>query len=216
MEKAVNQVTDISRQLVESKAGQKMDIMLGGGRASFQPESYKELDETMRADAGFDYDDERDIWDNYRRDNRFRLLTDLLMSKLINFYFYFLDTRSLIEEWLAKEDTRRRYITNKTDLAAIDAKTTDQVMGQYQLLHLNFFYFLNSTRRNRSPGIFTNSYVTWDDMLDQKPTVPSIAEMATASVKFLKEKSGPEGFFVMIEVGEDFLNFMMKKNLLVF
>ena len=82
-EKAVNQVTDISRQLVESKAGQKMDIMLGGGRASFQPESYKELDETMRADAGFDYDDERDIWDNYRRDNRFRLLTDLLMSKLI-------------------------------------------------------------------------------------------------------------------------------------
>ena len=53
-------------------------------------------------------------------------------------------------------------------------------------------------------------------MLDQKPTVPSIAEMATASVKFLKEKSGPEGFFVMIEVEEDFLNFMMKENLLVF
>ena len=117
---------------------------------------------------------------------------------------------------MSKEDTRRRYITNKTDLAAIDAKTTDQVMGQYQLLLLNFLYFLNSTRRNRSPGIFTNSYVTWDDMLDQKPTVPSIAEMATASVKFLKEKSGPEGFFVMIEVGEDFLNFMMKENLLVF
>ena len=64
------------------------------------------------------------------------LLTDLLMSKLINFSFSFLDTRSLIEEWLAKEDTRRRYITNKTDLAAIDAKTTDQVMGQYQLLSI--------------------------------------------------------------------------------
>jgi len=151
-----NNVKDISRQLIESEAGQKIDIMLGGGRASFQPESYKEieLDATMRGEAGFDYDDERDIWDNYRRDNR-----------------------SLIDEWLLL-GPGRRYITNKTDLAAIDSEATDQVMG-----------------------IFTNSYVTWDDMLEQKPTVPSIAEMAVASVKFLKEKSGPEGFFVMIEGG---------------
>ena len=68
-------MTDISRQLIESEAGQKIDIMLGGGRASFQPESYKEieLDATMRGEAGFDYDDERDIWDNYRRDNRFQI-----------------------------------------------------------------------------------------------------------------------------------------------
>ena len=32
---------DISLQLVESEAGRKMDIMLGGGRASFLPESEK-------------------------------------------------------------------------------------------------------------------------------------------------------------------------------
>ena len=31
---------------------------------------------------------------------------------------------------------------------------------------------------------------------------PTIAEMATSAVSFLKAKAGPEGFFIMIEVEE--------------
>ena len=125
------------------------------------------------------------------------------MIKVIKFVLFI--NRSLIDEWLLL-GPGRRYITNKTDLAAIDSEATDQVMGWYQL---NFSILLSHILKLISPGIFTNSYVTWDDMLEQKPTVPSIAEMAVASVKFLKEKSGPEGFFVMIEVGGEFFKFLM-------
>jgi hypothetical protein len=34
-------IKDISRQLIESEAGSKLDVMYGGGRASFLPESLK-------------------------------------------------------------------------------------------------------------------------------------------------------------------------------
>ena len=64
-----NNVKDISRQLVESEAGNKLDIMLGGGRASFLPWSRKPQNITPTA-PGFDYEDENDIWDNYRDDDR--------------------------------------------------------------------------------------------------------------------------------------------------
>ena len=61
-----NNVKDISRQLVESEAGNKLDIMLGGGRASFLPWSRKPQIVVNKTDApGFDYEDENDIWDNY-------------------------------------------------------------------------------------------------------------------------------------------------------
>ena len=39
-----------------------------------------------------------------------------------------------------------------------------------------------------------------DTNSDQYPT---ISQMSTAAVKFLKAKSGDEGFFIMIEVSED-------------
>ena len=42
--------------------------------------------------------------------------------------------------------------------------------------------------------------MVWDDMAEAKGK-PTIAEMATSAVKFLKAKSGSEGFFIMIEVG---------------
>ena len=43
--------------------------------------------------------------------------------------------------------------------------------------------------------------MVWDDMAEAKGK-PTIAEMATSAVKFLKAKSGSDGFFIMIEVGE--------------
>ena len=49
-------------------------------------------------------------------------------------------------------------------------------------------------------GIFTNSYVTWDDMVANATDKPTLTDMATSAVKFLKAKAGAEGFFIMIEV----------------
>ena len=49
-------------------------------------------------------------------------------------------------------------------------------------------------------GIFTNSYMVWDDMAEAK-NKPTIAEMASTAVNFLQAKAGQEGFFIMIEVG---------------
>ena len=49
-------------------------------------------------------------------------------------------------------------------------------------------------------GIFTNSYMVWDDMAEAK-NKPTIAEMAKTAVNFLQAKAGQEGFFIMIEVG---------------
>ena len=53
-------------------------------------------------------------------------------------------------------------------------------------------------------GIFTNSYMVWDDMARNK-NKPTLAEMATSAVSFLKAKAGPEGFFIMIEVENEHL-----------
>ena len=46
--------------------------------------------------------------------------------------------------------------------------------------------------------------MVWDDMAAAKGK-PTIAEMATSAVSFLQAKAGPEGFFIMIEVREEYL-----------
>jgi len=151
-------VKDISRQLVESESGNKLDIMLGGGRASFLPWSRmpQPANRTESAPPGFDYEDENDIWENYRDDDR-----------------------DLLAFWENKtEHGKRKYIDTKEQLLSKNLPTdADQVMG-----------------------IFTNSYMVWDDMAAEKGK-PTIAEMATSAVNFLKAKAGPEGFFIMIEGG---------------
>jgi len=151
-----NNVKDISRQLVESEAGNKLDIMLGGGRASFLPWSRKPQIVVNKTDApGFDYEDENDIWDNYRDDDR-----------------------DLLAEWENNTSHgKRKYIDTKELLLADDLTDNDQVMG-----------------------IFTNSYMVWDDMAEAK-NKPTIAEMAKTAVNFLQAKAGQEGFFIMIEGG---------------
>ena len=104
-----NNVKDISRQLVESEAGNKLDIMLGGGRASFLPWSRKPQIVVNKTDApGFDYEDENDIWDNYRDDDR-----------------------DLLAEWENNTSHgKRKYIDTKELLLADDLTDNDQVMGE--------------------------------------------------------------------------------------
>ena len=108
-----NNVKDISRQLVESEAGNKLDIMLGGGRASFLPWSRKPQIVVNKTDApGFDYEDENDIWDNYRDDDR-----------------------DLLAEWENNTSHgKRKYIDTKELLLADDLTDNDQVMGEHMSL----------------------------------------------------------------------------------
>merc|ERR1719433_2222873 len=50
-------------------------------------------------------------------------------------------------------------------------------------------------------GIFSNSYVYWDNEVNDTNNIPRLVDMATQTVKFLEEKSGDAGYFVMIEAG---------------
>merc|ERR1719244_1737359 len=137
------QPRDITRQLVESEAGKKMDIMLGGGRAAWLP----------RTDMRWDYDS--DEWDCNRWDGR-----------------------NLIDEWRGNH-TGGAYIENKTELMNIDFNQYDSVLG-----------------------IFTNTYVTWDDLVNDTNEKPHLVDMATQAVKFLQHKADDNGFFLMIEGGK--------------
>jgi alkaline phosphatase len=81
-----------------------------------------------------------------------------------------------LDEW-GNLNGKRKYIDSLDQLLAKNLTDADKVMG-----------------------IFTNSYMVWDDMAEAKGK-PTIAEMATSAVSFLKAKAGPEGFFIMIEGG---------------
>jgi len=134
---------DITAQLVESEAGKKIDIMLGGGRASWQPRD--------ESSTRWDYDTYD--WNCTR-----------------------LDGRNLIEEWEGNH-TGGRYVENRDELMNLTF-TEDSVLG-----------------------IFSNSYVYWDNEVNDTNNIPRLVDMATQTVKFLQAKSGPEGYFVMIEAG---------------
>merc|ERR1719397_489762 len=134
---------DITAQLVESQAGKNIDIMLGGGRASWLPKNDSE--------TRWDYDTYD--WDCNR-----------------------LDRRNLIEEWKGNH-TGGRYVKNRDELMELKY-SEDSVLG-----------------------IFSNSYVYWDNEVNETNNIPRLVDMATQAVKFLQHKSGPEGYFVMIEAG---------------
>jgi len=136
---------DITVQLVENEAGKKIDIMLGGGRAAWQPRDQK--------DQRWDYD--TDEWNCTRWDGR-----------------------NLIEEWQGNH-TGGVYIENRTELMALDMKNSDSVLG-----------------------IFTNSYVTWDDAVNATNDKPHLEDMAEQAVKFLATKADDKGYFLMIEGGK--------------
>merc|ERR1719431_14555 len=135
--------SDITRQLVESEAGKKIDIMLGGGRAAWLP----------RDELRWDYDS--DDWNCTRWDGR-----------------------NLIQEWKGNH-TGGVYIENRTELMGLDMEHWDSVLG-----------------------IFTHTYVTWDDLVNDTNEKPHLVDMASQAVKFLQEKGDDRGYFLMIEGGK--------------
>jgi len=138
---------DITAQLVESPAGKKIDIMLGGGRASWLPKN----DSETRSSWDYDTYD----WDCNR-----------------------LDKRNLIQEWKGNH-TGGKYVENKQELMDLTG-SEDSVLG-----------------------IFSNSYVYWDNEVNETNNIPRLVDMATQAVKFLQNKTGDgeDGYFVMIEAG---------------
>jgi len=88
------------------------------------------------------------------------------------------DGRNLIEEWSGNH-SGGVYIENRTELMNIDFDQTDSVLG-----------------------IFTNTYVTWDDLVNDTNDKPHLVDMATQAVKFLQHKADDNGFFLMIEGGK--------------
>jgi len=89
---------------------------------------------------------------------------------------YRLDGRNLVDEWL-DNNPGGVYVGNATDLLNINLKETEKVMG-----------------------IFKNSYVTFDEEIEDD--CPHLVDMATQAVKFLQEKSGDDGYYIMIEGGK--------------
>lgn len=111
-------VKDISRQLVESKAGLGLDVMLGGGRASFLPDPNKT--QVDRSGAGWDYDSKGDYWDCYR-----------------------LDGRNLIDEWKSK--TKGSYVESKSELMGLDHENTEKVLGIFTNSYVTWDSAVNET-----------------------------------------------------------------------
>ena len=138
---------DITAQLVDGALGQGLDILLGGGLASWLPQP-----DQPEIRAGWDYD--TDEWDCYRQDNR-----------------------TLTAEWLDKHPGGV-FVQTRTDLMNL------------------------SLEEEAVLGIFTNSYLTWDHLVNDTNEKPRLEDLAVQAVRFLQEKSrDEEGFFVMIEAG---------------
>lgn len=86
---------------------------------------------------------------------------------------------NLITEWRNIPNSRRQFITNGSQLNTIDHNMTNVL------------------------GLFTWSDVLWNDVTNDTNEKPSLTQMATAAVKFLKARSAKtaedKGFFIMIE-----------------
>ncbi|KAG7322225.1 hypothetical protein KOW79_015083 [Hemibagrus wyckioides] len=86
------------------------------------------------------------------------------------------DKRNLVNEWInMKEGKVVRYVWNKTEFDAVDAKTTDYLMALFEPGDLRF-------------------EVERDPLMD-----PSIIEMTEKAIRILQKN--PRGFFLLVEGG---------------
>ena len=83
----------------------------------------------------------------------------------------------LVETW-QEHHPQGRFIENRTDLLELNNTEYDSVLG-----------------------IFANSHLPYDDMINATNEVPSIKQMTQTAVQFLQEKAGETGFFLMVEAG---------------
>ena len=88
-----------------------------------------------------------------------------------------LDGRNLTEEWKTKYKNSK-YVWNKAQFDAIDAKKTDHLLGLFEPSHLQL-----ETRRSRD-----------------KAGEPSLSEMTSKAIDILSKNK--KGFFLMVEAGK--------------
>jgi len=141
-------VHDITAQLVGSPRGQKISVVLGGGRGSFTPARKlrsKKLEYSL--DDLEDFDCARD------------------------------DNKDLVKRW-KKLHKKGKFVKTKSQLENIDPVEADHLLG-----------------------LFSWSHMPYDDEISPQDNVPSIANMTSAALDFLKHKSSDKGFFLMVEGG---------------
>jgi len=141
-------VHDIAAQLVGSPRGQKISVVLGGGRGSFTPARKlrsKKIDYSLT-----DLDD----FDCAREDNK-----------------------DMVKKW-KKLHKKGKFVKTKSQLENIDPTEVDHLLG-----------------------LFSWSHMPYDDEISPQDNIPSIENMTSAALDFLKQKSSDKGFFLMVEGG---------------
>lgn len=135
-----NGVKDIAKQLVENFGkhgiGDGIEVVLGGGRAYFLPETTVDVEYPAKKGT--------------RKDGR----------DLIKAY---------------REKFNATYITNRTELAAINPSTTTRLLGLFEPSHMQYDY----------------------DRKQQMADEPSLAEMTEKSIDILAKNKN--GYFLMVE-----------------
>ncbi|MFN2238864.1 MAG: alkaline phosphatase [Thermoanaerobaculia bacterium] len=86
------------------------------------------------------------------------------------------DGRDLTAEWLAKFP-RARFVENGAELAAVDAASTDHLLGLFNDSHMQY-------EHDRAPG---------------PDGEPSLTEMTLKAIQILSKN--PKGYFLMVEAG---------------
>ncbi len=86
------------------------------------------------------------------------------------------DGRDLTAEWLAKF-SRSRFVENRAELAAVDAASTDHLLGLFNDSHMQYEH----------------------DRALQPEGEPSLTEMTLKAIQILSKK--PKGYFLMVEAG---------------
>ncbi|KAI8421637.1 hypothetical protein MSG28_009634 [Choristoneura fumiferana] len=104
-----------------------------------------------------------------------------------------LDGRNLAEDW-AREKKRRRlraqYIHTKDQLAKLDSRSVDYLLGLFEYSHMEF-NAERGTATDAEEGTSSGSTVKADD--------PSLADMTRAALSILLKND--KGFFLLIEGG---------------
>lgn len=99
---------DIAHQLIDFNYGDGIEVVLGGGRSHFLPKEISEVTDASEAA-------QVETFAAGKRD----------------------DGRNLIEEWRSKK-SKRVYVSNSDELAAVNIKKTKQLFGLFSQSHLEF------------------------------------------------------------------------------
>jgi len=144
-----NTVHDITAQLIGSPRGQRINLILGGGRGSFTPSR-----KLRSSSSSFRHQYNKDNWNCSREDNK-----------------------DLVKKW-KKLHKKGQFVKTNSQLMNIDHKNVENILG-----------------------LFSWSHMPYDDELKPADDIPSLVNMTSAALDFLSQKSGDEGFFLMVEGG---------------